>query len=141
MRIISTVCAFIMCLSLLGCSKGSEINARSLKTATRSVSMMKNRLPTEKRIEFEVSFWTMRDAIKDKSEFLDAVDGKTADEMIDLGKEIFQQRKNDGFEKYTQYSDWEEMIAGFAQERTDQDRHKKTRVKRSEGDRNIMYNL
>jgi hypothetical protein len=141
MRIISTVFAFIMCLSLLGCSSGSEINARSMKTATRSVSMIKNRLPTEKRIEFEISFWAMRDAHKKKSEFLSIVDGKTADEMIELGKENFQQHKNDGFEKYTQYASWDQMIATFTQERIDQSRRKKPSKDRKAGNPSVLYSL
>ena len=103
---------------------------------------MKNRLPTEKRIEFEVSYWTMRDAIKDKKEFLSIVGGKNADEMIELGKGIFQQRKNDGFEKYTQYSNWDQMIATFTQERIDQGRkNKKGKKEKRGGDTSILYNL
>ncbi len=140
MRIISTVCIFIMCLSLLGCSKGSQINGRSIKTANRSVSKIKDRLPTEQRIEFEISFWTMRDALKDRDEFLDAVDGKTPDELIELGKEVFQQRKNAGFEKYNEYTNWDQMIAKFTQERIDQGKkHKKSTSERDSSNPTIIY--
>lgn len=125
MRFLSTVFVFIICTQLLGCSKGSEINGRSLKTANRSVSMIKNRLPTEQRIEFEVSYWTLRDSIKNKDEFLDNVDGKSADELIVLGKEVFKNRKNAGFKSYEQYNSWDQMIAKFTQERIDQNKHRK----------------
>ncbi len=142
MRIISTVCVFIICLSLFGCSKGNQINGRSLKTANRSVSRIKDRLPTEKRIQFEVSFWTMRDAIKDRGDFLDAVDGKSPDELIELGKEVFQQRKNAGFEKYNEYTSWDQMIAKFTQERIDQGKkHKKKSPDREGSSPSIIYKL
>ena len=139
MRFLSTVFVFIMCALLLGCSKGSEINGRSLKTANRSVSMIKDRLPTEQRIEFEVSYWTLRDSIKNKDEFLSTVDGKSADELIILGKEVFENRKNAGFKNYDQYNIWDQMIAKFTQERIDQNKHKKSDSR----DRNnsVLYKL
>ena len=139
MRFLSTVFVFIMCALLLGCSKGSEINGRSLKTANRSVSMIKDRLPTEQRIEFEVSYWTLRDSIKNKDEFLSTVDGKSADELIILGKEVFENRKNAGFKNYDQYNSWDQMIAKFTQERIDQNKHKKSDSR----DRNnsVLYKL
>lgn len=122
MRGLSTTLVFIICITLFGCTSGNQINARSLKTANRSVSRIKNRLPTELRIEYEVSYWTLRDSIKDKNEFLDTVNGKTPEEMIVLGKEIFQQRKNAGFSNYDQYNNWDQMITRFTQERIDQGR-------------------
>ncbi|MCK5121573.1 MAG: hypothetical protein KAQ91_06295 [Methylococcales bacterium] len=139
MRFLSTVFVFIMCALLLGCSKGSEINGRSLKTANRSVSMIKDRLPTEQRIEFEVSYWTLRDSIKNKDEFLDAVDGKSADELIILGKEVFENRKNAGFKNYDQYNSWDQMIAKFTQERIDQNKHKKTDSR--DKNNSVLYKL
>ncbi len=139
MRILSTAFVFIICFSLTGCSKGSQINARSLKTANRSVSRIKDRLPTDQRIEFEVSYWTLRDSIKDKKEFLDTVDGKTPEEMIALGKNIFQQRKSAGFKSYDQYSNWDQMITHFVQERIDQGRSSK--AKRPPQNGSVLYNL
>jgi len=46
--------------------------------------------------------------------FLDVVDGKTPEEIIAIGKEIYQERKAAGFKGYEEYSSWEEMIAKFA---------------------------
>ncbi len=139
MRIIATVSVFIICTFLLGCTKGSEINGRSFKTANRSVSMIKDRLPTEQRIEFEVSYWTLRDSIRDKEEFLDTVDGKNPTELIILGKEVFQQRKNSGFIAYDKYDNWDQMIAKFTQERIDQNMHKK--LESRDMTNNILYKL
>lgn len=139
MRIIATVSIFIICTFLLGCTKGNEVNGRSLKTANRSVSMIKDRLPTEQRIEFEVSYWTIRDSIRQREEFLDTVDGKSVEELIVMGKEVFQQRKNSGFIAYDQYNSWEQMIAKFTQERIDQNKSKNFDPRDS--DNNVLYNL
>ena len=104
--------------------------------------MMKERLPPENRVEFEVSFWTIRDAKKSDDEFLDAVDGKSPWEIIDAGKEIYQQRKASGFKGYEQYGSWEEMIAKFDKERIDQEKRPGS-TKRDESKKNgtILYDL
>jgi len=138
MKIISTVFVFSMCLFLIGCTKGNQVSGRSLKSANKSVSRIKDRLPTEQRIEFEVSYWTLRDAFKDKEEFLDKVGGQTYEEVIELGKGIFQQRKNDGFREYDKYNNWDQMITQFAQERIDQDKHKKVDDRRNGS---VLYKL
>lgn len=114
----------LCCTALIACGKGEEINGHNLRTANKSVKVLKERLPPESRLEFEVSYWAIRDAKKDNDEFLDAVDGKTPLEIITLGKEIYQQRKNEGFEDYAKYSSWEEMISQFGKERNDQDNRK-----------------
>jgi len=114
----------LCCSALIACGKGEEINGHNLRTANKSVKVLKERLPPESRLEFEVSYWAIRDAKKDNDEFLDAVDGKTPLEIITLGKEIYQQRKNEGFQDYAKYSSWEEMISQFGKERNDQDNRK-----------------
>jgi len=139
MRILSTAFVFLICATLIGCTGGNQINARSLKTANRSVNRIKNRLPTDQRIEFEVSYWTLRDSIKDKSDFLDTVDGKTPEEIIGLGKDVFQQRKSAGFKSYDQYNNWDQMITRFAQERIDQGRSSKTTRPPQNG--SVLYRL
>jgi len=123
MKKLLTLLIILGCTTLVACGNGLEINGHTSRTAYKSVKSIKNRLPEDKRIEFEVSFWTIRDAQKNDDEFLDSVDGKNPDEIIALGKEIYQQRKNAGVKAYTQYSSWEEMIAKFSQERIDQERH------------------
>jgi len=127
------------CATLLACGKGEEINGHNTKTAYRSVKALKNRLPTDTRIEFEVSFWTIRDAKKDDKEFLSVVDGKKPNEIIVLGKEIYQQRKQSGYKAYDSYSSWEEMIAKFGKERIDQDNRKGKSKEDKEND--ILYKL
>jgi len=140
MKVLSTIIVFIMSFLLVACVAGNEVNGRSIKSANRSVNRIKNRLPTEQRIEFEVSYWTLRDSIRDRDEFLDTVGGKTVEELIVLGKEVFLQRKSNGFHSYDQYSSWEQMIAKYTKERIDQNKPKKGTRARDEAN-NILYSL
>ncbi|MEN9597473.1 MAG: hypothetical protein RL236_1907, partial [Pseudomonadota bacterium] len=87
----------LTCSTMLIACSGEKINAHSDKTAYRSVKMIKNRLQPEIRVEYEMSFWMIRDANKDDAAFLAAVDGKKAVEIIGMGKEIYQKRKTEGF--------------------------------------------
>lgn len=139
-----TVLFFIMaCLALTACSKGGTINGHTARTAYRSVKMLKDRLPPDNRVEFEVSFWTIRDAHQqNEAEFLDVVDGKSPWDIIDMAKEIYQQRKAAGFKGYEKYNSWEEMIAKFDKERIDQEKRPGS-TKRDETRRNgtVLYNL
>ena len=133
----------LSCITLIACGKGREINDHNTSTAYRSVKTLKNRLSPDKRIEFEVSFWTIRDAKKDNKEFLDVVDGKTPEEIIAIGKEIYQERKATGFKGYEQYSSWEEMIAQFGKERIDQDNRKGKSKEAQDKDKanDVLYKL
>ncbi len=110
--------------SLVACSKGQEINGHTMKSAYKSVKGLKNRLAPEVRVEFEVAFWTVRDSIKSEDEFLKTVDGKTPLQVIEMGKEVYQQRKSTGFKAYEQYISWEDMIGKFGKERSDQENRK-----------------
>ena len=139
MRILSTVFVFIMCAFLMGCSGGSEVSGRSIKSANKSVARIKDRLPTEKRIEFEVSYWTLRDSIRNRDEFLDTVGGKNVEELIALGKEVFQQRKDAGFKDYEQYATWDQMIAKYTQQRIDQGKRKRPDAR--DQSNNVLYKL
>ncbi|UOA07974.1 hypothetical protein [Methylobacter sp. S3L5C] len=125
MKKLPALLLILSCATLVACGRGQEINGHNTATAYRSVKSIKNRFAPDKRIEFEVSFWTIRDAKKDDKEFLDAVDGKNPDEIIAMGREIYQERKAAGFKAYESYSSWDEMIAKFGKERIDQDNRKK----------------
>ncbi len=143
MKKLTTLLLFILsCTLLSACNKGQEINGQNMKSAYRSVKGLKNRLPAESRIEFEVSFWTIRDALRNEDEFLDTVGGKTPEEIIALGKKIYQERKSTGFKGYEQYSSWEEMITKFGRERIDQD-NRKGKAKEDPKDKanDVLYKL
>ncbi len=120
MRKFSVSILIISCLLVISCGRSNQINGTSTRTAYRSVKGIRNYLPVDKRIEFEVSFWSMRDTYRDDDEFLDMVGGKTPDEIIEVGKQIFQDRKALGVKEYREFSSWEQMIAKFTQERIDQ---------------------
>ncbi|MFA6162789.1 MAG: hypothetical protein WC685_05100 [Methylobacter sp.] len=141
MKKLFTLLLILSCTTLIACGKGQQINGHNTRTAYKSVKSIKNRLPEDIRIEYEVSFWTIRDAKKDDSEFLDTVNGKNPEEIIALGKEIYQERKNAGFEGYAQYSTWEEMIAKFGQERIEQNKPRSKNVDTKDKANDLMYKL
>jgi hypothetical protein len=125
----------------VGCGRGSEINGHSTKTAYRSVKGLKKYMPAETQLEFEVSFWMLRDANKDDDAFLKVVDGKKPEEIIGLAKALYQERKSSGFKEYEKYSSWEEMITKFGRERLDQDSVKKAKDDgKKRPDDTILYN-
>ncbi|MDD2724065.1 MAG: hypothetical protein PHH59_08620 [Methylovulum sp.] len=124
MKKLSLLLIALCCTTLVACNKGQVVNGHNMKTAYRSVKGLKQRMPSESRIEFEVAFWTVRDANKDESKFLDLVDGKKPEEIIAMGKEVYQERKNAGYKGYGQYSSWGEMITKFGRERMDQENRK-----------------
>ncbi len=139
MKVLSVIIVFFILSSLTGCSKGNQINGRSLRSANRSVSYIKDRLPVKQRVEFEVSFWSLRDEIRNNAKFLDTVDGKTPEELIVLGKELFQKRKNTGYKGYDQFDSWEQMISQYTQERMDQNRRKRPDPRDKAN--NVLYKL
>lgn len=120
----SAVLVFLICSLLMGCNKSHQINGSSLKTVNRSMAAIKERLPLDQRIEFEVSFWTLRDEIRNNKDFLDAIDGKTPEQLIETGKELFLKRKASGNKEYEKYATWDQMITQYTQERIDQNRKK-----------------
>ncbi|MCK5898963.1 MAG: hypothetical protein KAG06_07830 [Methylococcales bacterium] len=140
MKKISIPLVLLVTLTLFGCSKGNEVSGRSMRSAYKSVNYIKNRLPTETRIEFELSFWMLRDDIKDKSDFLSEVGGKTPEELIELGKSLYQKRKSEGYQEYDKFNNWDQMISHYNQERLDQNKKRKKYDPRDEGN-SVIYKL
>ncbi|MEY4767521.1 MAG: hypothetical protein RL637_160 [Pseudomonadota bacterium] len=124
---------------LSGCNNGEEINGRSVRSMYKSVVFIKNHLPADQRVEFEVAFWTLRNAIKDEDDLLDKVSGKTPEELIELAKEVYQERKNAGAKEYAEFNTWEQMIAKFSQERIEQNKRKKPDPRDQAN--NVLYKL
>jgi hypothetical protein len=118
------ILVFLVSALLTGCNKSQQINGSSLKTVSRSVSTIKEKLPLDQRIEFEVSYWTLRDEIRNNKDFLNEIDGKTPEQLIEKGKELFLKRKAGGDKEYSKYDTWDQMIAQYSQERLDQNRKK-----------------
>jgi hypothetical protein len=136
----------LSCAALVACGKGTEINGHSTKTAYRSVKGLKKYMPAETQLEFEVSFWMLRDANKDDDTFLNLVDGKKPQDIIEMGKALYQERKAAGFKEYEQYASWEQMITKFGKERLDQDKIRKGREEsdapdgKTRPEASILYN-
>ena len=120
----TAILVFIVCSLLIGCNRSHQINGSSMRTVSRSVNSIKEKLPLDQRIEFEVSYWSLRDELKNNKDFLNEIDGMTPEKLIAKGKEIFEKRKASGVKNYQQYANWDEMIAQYTQERIDQNRKK-----------------
>lgn len=142
MKKATTILVFLVCsLLVVGCNKGHQINGSSLKTANRSINSIKNKLPIDQRIAYEVSFWTLRDEIRNNKDFLNEIDGKTPEELISKGKELFLKRKASGFKDYDKFANWDEMIAQYTQERIDQNRKKTPDVRDKTNPHRIDYKM
>ncbi|MBV5301607.1 MAG: hypothetical protein J0649_07495, partial [Methylococcales bacterium] len=100
----------LIILGLTACNNGQKINGHNEKTVYRSVKMINPRLPENTRLEYEIAFGLLREAEKDNAIFFKSIDGKTPAELIAMGKEIFQQRKEEGVAQYQIHQNWEEMI-------------------------------
>ncbi|WP_230874629.1 hypothetical protein [Methylomonas sp. LL1] len=110
-------------LALLNaCGNAGQINGLSLTTAHKSVSFIKEHLPANQRVEFEVAYWALRAQFKTDGDFLKAIDGKTAGDLIASAKAGFIDGKVSGAKEYAAYPNWEQMIAEQTRIRTEQDR-------------------
>jgi hypothetical protein len=135
-----TILLAIMWLLSAGCSSERSINGRNEQTAAKSVKIMKEYLPPDMRVEFELAYWTIRDALHDKKEFLDAVNGKTAPELIAAGRQYFDRQKAAGAKGYDKYSSWDEMVAVLIKERKEQSFSRKAEDSTDRAN-NILYKL
>jgi len=106
-----------LCLLTVGCGKGDQINANSDNSLYRSVIALQRRLPDQERVEFEVSFWSLKQFAQNESTFRNQVNGKTVQEVIEMGKQNFAAQKAAGNADYIKYPSWEAMIAELVKER------------------------
>jgi hypothetical protein len=139
MKKFSMIAGIIIFAMLVGCSSSDEVSGRSIRSAYKSVIFIKRHLPVDQQVEFEVSFWTVRNATPNDKELLDKVGGKKAEEIIAMAKEIYQQRKSSGAKEYQEFTSWDQMIAKYGQERIDQTKHKKTDARDEKN--NVLYKL
>lgn len=122
MRILMIVIGLISITLLTACGNAGQINASSLKTAHKSVGFIKEHLPANQRVEFEVAYWALREQIKNDEEFLKAIDKKMASDVITMAKANFDKIKAVGGKEYAMYENWEQMITKQTQKRSEQDR-------------------
>lgn len=136
----------LFCLAfafLSGCSSERHVNARSVKSAFKSVRTMKEYLPKDQKLEFQIAFWTIRNAYQNDEEFLDAINRKTASEIIEIGKEKFEDMRSNGHQDYQKYSGWQDMIEKDKAIREQQDLGIAKENQRNQRDRtnNVLYDL
>ncbi|WGS85097.1 hypothetical protein [Methylomonas sp. UP202] len=111
-----------ICIALIACGNSNQINGKSMKTAHKSVAFIKEHLPANQRVEFEVAYWGLRNQIKDDAEFLKTIDNKTSTDIVELGKASFAKNKAAGVAEVVDYDNWDQMIAKQIEQRTEQDR-------------------
>lgn len=119
----SSLFLFLSILFMLcACGNAHQINGKSIITAHKSVAMIKERLSTNQRVEFEVAYWVLRNQIKEDAEFLKTIDHKTSKDIVELGKASFIQKKATGVTEISGYEGWDQMLAKQIEQRAEQDR-------------------
>lgn len=106
---------------IAACGNANRINGHSLSTAHKSVSFIKEHLPVEQRVEFEVAYWALRKQIKDDVAFLRTIDGKMAQDLIAQAKAVFAEQKAAGAMEFAAYDSWEQMLSQQIEQRKLQD--------------------
>ncbi len=104
-------------LLVTSCGMGDQINANSENSLYRSVTTLQRRLQDKERVEFEVSFWSLKQYAESEEAFRSQVNGKTVYEVIDMGKANFTKQKAAGNPEYTEFDSWDSMIASLVNER------------------------
>lgn len=122
MKASSTLLLLLIYLLLSACGNANQINGTSMKTALKSVTFIKERLPINQRIEFEVAYWALRNQYKDDAEFLKTIDQKSSADIVAMGKANFIKNKATGSAEVAKYENWEQMIAQQIEQRGQQDR-------------------
>ncbi|BBL56612.1 hypothetical protein [Methylomonas koyamae] len=102
-----------------GCGAPDQINARNLQAAHKSMNRIKQHLPPDDRLPFEMAYWLVREQVKNEADFLKAIDGKAPSQLIALGKAAFGSRKSAGDPKYAKLESWEQLLAESGKQRTD----------------------
>lgn len=135
----SIIVTLALMTALNGCGQADQINARSDRALFRTVSDMQRRLPKEQQVEFQVSFWSLKQYAESESEFREMVHRKSAPEIIELGKENFVTQAAAGNRDFIKYSSWNSMIADLVEER------KKSALRPRKGDvrdkGNLIHNM
>lgn len=131
---------WLLMAGITACGNGNQINGHSLNTASKSIKYIKEHLPDDLRLEYELSYWTLRDEFKEDAQFLQAIDGKDHLTLIDMGQESFVRRKAAGFKEYQAFADWQAMLADFSKKRSTQSKPSVNAEKDANYKRTVLYN-
>lgn len=102
-----------------------EINGVSQKVAFRTAREIKRHLSTNERVLFDTAFGILA-KIKGKEgekAFLETVDGKGADEIIELARQEVNARIAAGDPEFKPYASWDDMMEKMMQD-VDRKSHK-----------------
>lgn len=134
----------LVCALSVGCSNERQVNGRSMKRALKSVRIMKEYLPKDQKLEFQVAFWVLKKSYDNNDEeFLDLIDGKKANEIIAAGEDKFEEMLADGYVQYQKFNSWSNMIANNKQIRTKQNLGLEQKYQQMQHDQtnNVLYDL
>ncbi len=104
---ISLLCCLLFSVS--GCDQSKQIRAKNQKTMLQSFLRLKQGMGFTKGTEFEVAFWSLKQKSTDNADFMALVNGKQPEEIIEMGKQYFAERKQANDPNY-QHESWESMI-------------------------------
>jgi hypothetical protein len=140
MKIASMMVSGVACVVLLlGCGQSDKINASNDRSLYRSVTGLQQNLPVQEQVEFQVSFWSLKQYAKDDAEFRNLVHRKTVPEVIELGKQNFTRQYEAGNPDFTKYASWDAMIDELVTERKESElRPRKTDPR---DDANRIHNM
>lgn len=93
-----------------------SINGSSRVAAFKSAKKVKRYMTAEQQHLFETAFWTLQQ-IKSKEghaegedPFLDAVDGKTPDQIVELAQQEVAAKIQAGDPDFKKYGSWDDMV-------------------------------
>ncbi|MGH8549141.1 MAG: hypothetical protein ACRERU_11190 [Methylococcales bacterium] len=136
MKINSIIIIALVCVSLgTGCGQSDKINAGSDRSLSRSVSGIERNLPVKQQVEFQVSFWSLKQYAESEAGFRTMVHRKTVAEIIELGKQNFATQYEAGNPDFIKYSSWDAMIEELLEER------KQSELRPKKGDPRDQDNL
>mgnify|MGYP001636551898 CR=1 FL=1 len=133
----------LLCFVLLfvaGCSQSRQINGHTITTANKSVKQIKEHLPDDAKLEYELSYWIIRDEFKNDDQFLRTIDGKDPLELIRLGQDSFNRRKAAGMKDYLAFADWQSMLNDYSSKRANQSKPSVNAEKDANYKRSVIYN-
>jgi hypothetical protein len=114
MKILAGVMALLAVIYFLPAfmQRTDDINGHSRETAYRSAIKVKRYLSTNDRVIFDTAFGIL-DKIKSEEgpdAFINAVDGKTPEEIIEMAKHEVNVKIATGHPDFKQYASWDDMV-------------------------------
>ena len=118
MKILAAVMALLAVIYFASAftQKTDSINGSSRVAAFKSAKKIKRYMTPEQLHLFETSFWTL-ESIKSQEKgengedaFLSAVDGKTADQIIEMARQEVNAKIEAGDPNFRKYGSWENMV-------------------------------